>query len=245
MRKQLKSYEQLLRRHLTNLRWRISGHTAYRRFVIICHQRTGSNLLVSLLDAHPDIECHGELFRLLGGRSVRQIDRLYFNAKPKTIRAAGFKMFYDHPHDGDPAELLKRVDEMDRPLIIHLTRDDTIRALVSLKIAQQTGVWFVRLTDEKPTSAEKKITLTKEEIEVFFKKVKEQRAHIQDHFQQADYLHITYEAFVQDPASCVKQIFERLEVRDVPVTPRHQKINPEPLEELIVNYAQLREQGVI
>ncbi len=32
-------------------------------FVIIAAQRTGSNMLVSALDNHPKIRCHGELFR--------------------------------------------------------------------------------------------------------------------------------------------------------------------------------------
>ncbi len=32
-------------------------------FVLIASQRTGSNMLVSVLDSHPSIRCHGELFR--------------------------------------------------------------------------------------------------------------------------------------------------------------------------------------
>ncbi len=32
-------------------------------FVILASQRTGSNMLVSLLDAYPGVSCHGELFR--------------------------------------------------------------------------------------------------------------------------------------------------------------------------------------
>lgn len=49
------------------------------RFVIICPPRTGSNLLMSLLDAHPEIRCEGELLadgthvpvQLLQGRAAR------------------------------------------------------------------------------------------------------------------------------------------------------------------------------
>jgi len=35
-------------------------------FVILASQRTGSNMLVSLLDAYPGVRCHGELFRKRG-----------------------------------------------------------------------------------------------------------------------------------------------------------------------------------
>jgi Sulfotransferase family len=38
---------------------------AYRDFAIVCHQRTGSHLLATALDSHPEIHCQGELLQLL------------------------------------------------------------------------------------------------------------------------------------------------------------------------------------
>jgi hypothetical protein len=37
---------------------------AYRDFAIVCHQRTGSHLLATALDSHPEIHCQGELLQL-------------------------------------------------------------------------------------------------------------------------------------------------------------------------------------
>jgi len=34
-----------------------------KRFVLLASQRTGSNMLVSVLDSHPQVRCHGELLR--------------------------------------------------------------------------------------------------------------------------------------------------------------------------------------
>ena len=41
----------------------VMTQAAPQRFVIIASQRTGSNMLVSALNSHPDVVCHGELLR--------------------------------------------------------------------------------------------------------------------------------------------------------------------------------------
>ena len=77
-----------------------------RRFMLLGAARTGSNLLCSLLSAHPAIKMYGELFNLDAlpresliealddpGRYLRnRLDR----GHPCPITAVGFKMFYDH-----------------------------------------------------------------------------------------------------------------------------------------------------
>jgi LPS sulfotransferase NodH len=41
----------------------LSGASTQKRFVVLAMPRTGSNMLVSLLDTHPEIDCFGELMR--------------------------------------------------------------------------------------------------------------------------------------------------------------------------------------
>ena len=38
---------------------------SYRDFAIVCHQRSGSHLLATALNSHPDIDCQGELLQLI------------------------------------------------------------------------------------------------------------------------------------------------------------------------------------
>lgn len=77
-----------------------------QRFMILGSARTGSNLLVSLLSAHPNIKIYGELFNLdslLGDMLSEALDdpiaylrRRAYGEQPPGTTAVGFKMFYDH-----------------------------------------------------------------------------------------------------------------------------------------------------
>jgi LPS sulfotransferase NodH len=70
-----------------------------RKFVVLTSGRTGSELLVSLLNSHPDIDCDGEILkeplrwpeRLIAGRAVQSSQR--------GMRAYGFKVQPQHIHD--------------------------------------------------------------------------------------------------------------------------------------------------
>jgi LPS sulfotransferase NodH len=81
-------------------------NTHGQRFMLLATARTGSNLLSSLLSAHPSIKMYGELFNLdtLPQKSLLEAledpvaylrKRLYKPHRPE-IAAVGFKMFYDH-----------------------------------------------------------------------------------------------------------------------------------------------------
>jgi hypothetical protein len=50
----------------------LSGASTQKRFVVLAMPRTGSNMLVSLLDTHPEIDCFGELMRATPGWMLRQ-----------------------------------------------------------------------------------------------------------------------------------------------------------------------------
>lgn len=77
-----------------------------QRFMVLGSARTGSNLLLSLLSAHPRIKTYGELFNLdmLPRESLLEVledpveflQRKVYAAHRPEIAAVGFKMFYDH-----------------------------------------------------------------------------------------------------------------------------------------------------
>ena len=89
-----------------------------QKFVIISYPRTGSNLLCSLLDSHPDILCHLEIFHqeaiFLSGdsRALKEFDLVKRDADPlrflgmiwdedygRRLRAVGFKLFFGQNRD--------------------------------------------------------------------------------------------------------------------------------------------------
>jgi LPS sulfotransferase NodH len=125
------------------------------RFVIFAAPRTGSNLLCSLLNAHPDILCHRGLFNpdgihwadercaragLVGGIEDRDRDpRSFLEAVWSCGRdagAVGFKM--NRGENVEAADALLR--DLDVRKIL-LRRRNRLRTYISEEIARLTGVW--------------------------------------------------------------------------------------------------------
>jgi hypothetical protein len=112
-------------------------------FAIVCEGRSGSNLLVDLLQSHPDIECAGELYHPVVGTfkdhqalTDRQFldHQVYRTAKP--IR--GFKMPINW--------ILERPDtirefRIDQYKIIRLDRENLFDQFLSLKLATLNANW--------------------------------------------------------------------------------------------------------
>ena len=40
----------------------VAGHKDYARFIVLGHARTGSNMLLSMLNSRPELLVHGEVF---------------------------------------------------------------------------------------------------------------------------------------------------------------------------------------
>lgn len=130
---------------------------ARRRFVILSSPRTGSNYLCSLLNSHPEILCHHELFnfdgirfamdfpedqsRVLNNIQRRDADRLAFLQRiwrhPLGREAVGFKLARRHPGALFHAVL---ADPGVAKIILH--RSNHLRAYVSQQVAMAEGRWI-------------------------------------------------------------------------------------------------------
>jgi LPS sulfotransferase NodH len=127
--------------------------TAPVRFVILTEARSGSNLLVSLLDSHPNISCHSEVFHrkaVFAKPPLRNVTVAWRDAhidetlqtvfsapsRETDIAAAGFKLFYYHK----PRLLLRLAADSDVRVIV-LRRKDKLAQYASRKISLRTGYW--------------------------------------------------------------------------------------------------------
>jgi LPS sulfotransferase NodH len=127
------------------------------RFVILNAARTGSNYLSALLDSHPEILCHHEIFNphvvgvarhlqvsgfQLGTIEERERDPLAFLDRvwqtPLGRRAIGFKLCWRQHEIAYRAVL---ADTSVRKVV--LKRRNRVRTFVSLLRARQTGEWVV------------------------------------------------------------------------------------------------------
>ncbi len=76
--------------------YRATAKAAPTRFVVLSAPRTGSNYLCSLLDSHPEVLCHHELFNLDGVRCARSCSE------------TGFDLGTPYERDLDPVGFLHR-----------------------------------------------------------------------------------------------------------------------------------------
>ena len=123
------------------------------RFVILTESRSGSNLLVSLLDSHPNISCHSEVFhrkRVYAkpplnsltvehrNTHIQQVLDAIFTTQDSSreILARGFKLFYYHK----PSLIVKLARDPAIRFVI-LRRSDKLAQYASRKIALRTGKW--------------------------------------------------------------------------------------------------------
>jgi len=214
------------------------GHRQYRKFVIVSRARTGSNLLVSLLNSHPQVDARGELLRELRGASVEaRLDHIY-GRKPRRIQAVGFKLFYYHPLDDRQAPVWARLRETDELHVLHLKRRNVLRTLTSRKLASTTNVWLDR-GETGPIRDKPMVRFSPDELGRAFEQNDVWEAACDREFRNHHMMGLYYEELVSHPA-----VLERV-VEFLGVPPRqlhtslHQQ-NPEHLSALITDYEELQ-----
>ena len=136
------------------------------RFLIVTYGRTGSRMLRGMLDSHPLVRCHGEVFgenlsSLARGRpemlpllrTERDRDPADFLQRRVFDRAGcqsvGFKILYRQLFDAWPG-LLEAVQLDADVRVIHLLRRDGIRRFMSEQFIRVTGVHEVAEGAERP-----------------------------------------------------------------------------------------------
>jgi LPS sulfotransferase NodH len=139
------------------------------RFVVLTSPRSGSGWLIDMLNSHPAIAAHAELFHVerrtspdYGARDLPYFETYLTSATPRTrrlriahqvaylaklyaarpgVRGAGFKLTYVQAK-ANPALLpllsLRRVHA------VHLIRSNLLAALVSWRVARESGIYHVR-----------------------------------------------------------------------------------------------------
>jgi len=224
------------------------------RFVILAVPRTGSNLLCTLLNSHPQILCHHEVFNPQGiftaldyrgqgltVESLRQrdddplrfLDRVWQTAADETC--VGFKWTR-----GQNEEVLKSVLKDDQVKKIVLRRRNRIKTYVSERIAQETKQWEVYSRDE--------LTMPRPRIHVDAGELLQHIASNQRFYAEVSaaidessqpHLQLEYETLF-DP-KIQKRMFEFLAV-GAPQTPpvaASVKQNSNDLQDSIANFAEL------
>jgi LPS sulfotransferase NodH len=229
----------LAARHVANRALSIVGHDDYVRFIILTRSRTGSNLLVSFLNGHPNIYSEGEIFARMNGQDpVARLDAA-FGRQPKHVRAKGFKIFYYHPLDAPGSELWTRLESDFDLRVIHLTRRNILRTLVSRKIAGVQDTWTATRFDA-PQVESRRVGFSVSELEAGFRETRLWEESADKRFATHPLLHISYEDLVGDPGAAYRRLLQFLDASARPPSTGLRRQNPEKLHALVENYDELK-----
>lgn len=228
----------LIKRKLVQL----CGTRNYQKFIVLSRSRTGSNLLISLLNSHPNIQVSGEVFVRLDGQDYQTILARQFARQPWNIDARGFKLFYYHPVDNPQCGLWETLQQMPQLKVIHLTRKNTLQIMVSRKIAVLSNEW--QASHQTPTSSNKTLTLTftAEELIKGFERTERWQAAGDEWFANHDVLQVDYDSLVNEQQRTFTAMSEFLGVAPTIPNTSLTKQNARPLSEVIENYAQLQQE---
>jgi LPS sulfotransferase NodH len=224
--------------------------------MVLTQARTGSNMLVSMLDSHPNIKCFGEVFnpassfgyinwqsnsykRRIAHKYLRDynieryIDSLLSVGPEDNTQAVGFKVIYPGQFDRWP-NLRCYCRENDFK-VISLIRKNLIRKYISSKIANFEGVWSTQERREKSVSIEIDIS----DLSRFIDRI-ETIYHLIDSLTvEFRGIQISYEELSSNRESVMIEVLQFLGIEELEVQAlkaKTAKQNPERLEQVIQNY---------
>ena len=233
------------------------------KFVIFTTPRTGSTLLIKSLDAHPEILCAGELFFFKG--TIYHTEYKYsfwrlpfignklnyvFNYPKLLLTLTGFlNNFFADTKDGKKAKGFKLMHfqtyytpgifnylKSNDVKVIVLIRKNVLRNTLSDLRARSTKIYHNEAgikTDWLP-----KFHIDINELSKKMKQIERFNIQLEEASKNLDRKIVYYEDF-ENWQPTISGILQYLNVTDSPLEAVSKKLNPEKLEDMIENYAEV------
>jgi LPS sulfotransferase NodH len=229
------------------------------KFVILGHGRTGSTLLTHALRAHPNVRMYGEIFHddpaerrtslrteepayADGTDAGRYLAEVIFRPRWwRTLKAVGFKLFYDHARDS--AGALRAWEHLvgDRSVrIVHVSRWNLMEAWLSYQVARQTGVWVRAAGEASARPRVEPIVIRPAECREFFEFVAERRGWVREAFREHATIEVEYERdLVRAFGPTLARVASFLGVRRFRIAPPIERQRQGPARGQIANFEEL------
>jgi LPS sulfotransferase NodH len=218
-----------------------TGHTDYVPFIILAHARTGSNMLLSMLRSHPQVLVRGEVFARVEPDAVHAtVARTLQGRVPRTIGAAGCKVFYYHPLGDRSGDLWRELDAIPDLHVVHLRRQNVLRTIVSREIADQRDEWLQTRPQEAVPAERKRVAMTVEQVRNGVDRIEGLEREAEQRFANRPLLEVCYEDLVSSTTEQFRRITDFLGVSPSDPMGKTFRQNPEPLAALLVNYDELK-----
>lgn len=225
----------------------LKKRSSKRDFFILCEHRTGSNLLISYLNAVPGVLFDGEILSRYHGYGLRRrwISRktifrhIRHSLSYRCQEVRGAKIFFGHLQelkislDG----LLKEFPEA-RWFVLY--RKNILEQYLSLKIAKQSQQWT--LYKNSPPARNVRIEFNPHEAVLYRDQMRSWYQAVRENPLLCERsLWISYEDLAKDPQALFdEKVFSFSNLPPSPVRTRTIKQNRRPSSEVIANYAAVR-----
>jgi LPS sulfotransferase NodH len=182
------------------------------RFVIVCLPRTGSELLVDVLDQLPGVSCRGEILQQPVRRPIRVLTGRARLGSLRGARVWGCKLLVQHLqwYQGGYGPAADVLGELTRQgwTVLHLRRSDVLAGALSALLAEQTQRWHRRAgedADFEPVEADVATMLA------WVHTYDTYQSWLDEALSDVPHLDVTYEEDLQDPAALQRTV-DRLAV---------------------------------
>ena len=237
----------------------LTGNSDYTKFIILGRSRTGSNLLLNLLQSHQQIRLFYELFnndynpknfwdfinqdlediwQMKQDHPIDFLEKLIFREMPKYISAVGFKLFYYHAQQGKERSVWNYLKDAKEIKIIHLKRKNLLKTYVSQEIALQTNNWVSKGKLHKINDTS--INLDYSLVLKAFETTRRREQEAEQFFAEHQMINIIYEDIVKDYVKETKRIQDFLNIDYQPLSISTRKQSQKSLAQQIHNYEYLK-----
>lgn len=206
----------------------------FTRFIILCDPRTGSTWLHTLLNSSPKIMSYGEI--LTEKDMSLGLEQTIWKPHHHSIKAVGCKIFYEQLITPAFEHIFKEIKNSPHIKIIDLTRENKIETFVSLKIAEQTDAWSV---GAKHAKSRQSVYINEEELEEYMARQERNKTYILDEVKKRDLYSVVYEKLSHKTDIILAEVQSFLGVKPRRLFSLLKKQNPEPLQELVLNYEEI------
>ena len=238
-------------------------------FLIVCESRTGSTMLSTALNQHPQVCMHGEILQPRQFNVKRRDDNLEFQGidykspgamihmlRSKLLsdpveyvkqfgfyvgdyKCAGFKFKYEELSHELFEQATRFVASQPEIKIIHLTRDNLWHRFRSGYIAKHITKKYNSTTEQLDVDTTNKHTIDVDMIKRSFEKSIKWQAQYTELFKQHDVLCITYENMMREPVATFDLVTKHLQVDSYDWKPKTKKIKQVNDHDLIENMSQI------
>lgn len=235
-------------------------HSGRRGILMWHHGRCGSSVLGKLLDQHPDISWHRELYRRY---TVKGVDRPNFLDDIHRVRAKSTKTFYGIELKGLPSQHLRRLgvnleqfvaaiqpEGFEHAIFLH--RRNILRKLISVQIVDQGLRDSFQLPADSADELKGKLTIDVNQVRIVgrlaplldmieYIDTESQKAH-QVLAARFNLLSLYYEDDIeQNPLDAYVKVCEYLGVPAAEADIMMKRINTKPLRELVSNVGEIED----